>query len=295
LPQGNLAIEMCNNEAPIPFVQIGESVVKYIFGTVDSLKNIQIRMDKNYTPHSFAILKTNCQIATKLVIHDMVAKNVVGMIEGKDSKLKDEIVVIGGHYDHVGFLAKHKPGEDYIFNGADDNASGTAGVMAAAKAFSAVKGKPKRSVLFILFAGEEKGLYGSQYYCSKPLFPLNKTVAMLNMDMIGRNGNDSIQIEGDTVNKDLAKIAKEENTKVGLLITPSEEDLFGRSDQYSFFKKDVSAMGFTSGLHKDYHTVRDEPQTINPFKASQISRLVFRTAWVIANEKKHYSIIIKNK
>ncbi len=293
LPQYNLPIELCKEETSIPFAQVGESVIKYIFGSVDSLKNVQRRIDQSYTPQSYSISNSTCEIATKLVIQDIVAKNVVGIIEGKSATLKDEIIVIGGHYDHIGFLAKHKPGEDYIFNGADDNASGTAGVMAIAKAFTSMKSNPKRSILFILFAGEEKGLHGSSYYCSTPLFPLNKTVAMLNLDMISRNGNDSIQIEGDAMNQDLAKIIKDENKSVGLKITPSSKDLFGRSDHYCFFKKDISVIGFTSGLHKDYHTVRDDPQSINSFKASQVSRLVFRTAWVIANEKKHYSIIKK--
>lgn len=294
LPQDNLPIELCKEGASIPFAQVGESVIKFIFGSVDSLKNVQRRIDQSYTPKSYSISNSTCEIATKLVIQDIVARNVVGVIEGKSTSLKDEIIIIGGHYDHVGFMVKHKPDEDYIFNGADDNASGTAGVMATAKAFASMESKPKRSILFILFAGEEKGLYGSSYYCSTPLFPLNKTVAMLNMDMISRNGNDSIQIEGDTMNQDLAKIIKAENAKVGLLITPSAEDLYGRSDQYSFFKKEISSIGFTSGLHKDYHTLRDDPQSINPFKASQISRLVFRTAWIIASEKKHYSIIKKH-
>jgi len=292
-PQDKLPFDLCINKPSVPFVQVGESVIKFLFGSVDSLKNIQRRIDQNLKPNSYIIASSKCELATKLIIHETVAKNVVGYIEGRNPKLKSELVIIGGHYDHVGYMDKHKLGEDYIFNGADDNASGTAGVLANAKAFAAMKVKPKRSVLFILFAGEELGLYGSDFYCDNPLFPTNKSVAMINLDMIARNGNDSIEIEGEKMNPDLCNIVRKENEFVGLKIIEPKEDLFARSDQYNFFKKDISVVGITSGLHKDYHTVRDNPESIIPFKASQISRLAFRTAWVVANEKKYYAIVKK--
>lgn len=291
MPQDNLPIELCVNNPSIPLVQVGESVVKYFFGSVDSLKNIQRRIDKDYKPQSFAISNSSCQLATKLITHDYIAKNVVGYIKGKDRKLKNEFVIIGGHYDHVGYMAKHKPGEDYIFNGADDNASGTAGVIANAKAFTSMKNKPKRSVLFICFAGEEKGLYGSDYYVEHPLFPLDKSVAMLNMDMIGRNGNDTLEVDGFEYNPDLAKIMLKEAANLGLKQFDSKEYLFERSDHYNFFKHGMTAVDITSGLHKDYHTVRDNPDAINPLKAALISKLTFKTAWIMANESKRYAII----
>lgn len=289
----DIPLELCLEVPAIPLAQVGENVIKYLFGSIDSLKHIQMRIDQKNVPQSFLMTNANCQLATKLIVHDVTAKNVVGFIEGRNRKLKNEIVIVGGHYDHIGFMARHRKGEDYIFNGADDNASGTVGVMATAKAFTSMKDKPKRSVLFILFAGEEKGLYGSYYYCIRPLFPLGKTVAMLNMDMISRNGNDSIEVEGEKINPDLAKIVREENESVGLKIVEPKEDLFARSDQFNFFRRDITAIGLTSGLHKDYHTVNDEPQRVNSFKAARITQLVFRTAWFIANDKKHYAIISK--
>lgn len=295
LPQDNLPIEMCTNEERIPFVQVGDAVIKYLFGSVDSLKNIQKRIDASNSPSSFQFNSSECELSTRIKTTDYVVKNVVGFIEGRNSKLKSEILVIGGHYDHVGYMSKHKNGEDYIFNGADDNASGTAGVMVAAKAFASMKVKPKRSVLFILFAGEEKGLYGSEYYCNNPLYPTAKTVAMLNMDMIGRNGNDSIELEGVKLNPELNKIILKENGKVGLKVIDPTEDMYARSDHYNFYKKGISAMGFTSGLHKDYHTVRDNPNLINHIKAARITKLAFRTAWFVANDKKYYSIVKKKR
>jgi len=290
-PQDKLPLDLCINKPSVPFAQVGESVIKFLFGSIDSLKNIQRRIDQNLKPNSFLITNSKCDLATKLIIHETVAKNVVGYIKGRNSKLKSELLVIGGHYDHVGYKEKHKPDEDYIFNGADDNASGTAGVLANAKAFASMKSKPKRSVLFICFAGEELGLYGSDYYCENPLFPLNKTVAMLNLDMIARNGNDTLYIEGFDKNPDLSKIVLEQSKIVGLTYISSKEDMSNRSDLYNFFKNNISAIDIWSGMHKDYHMVSDEPKNINSFKAAQISRLTFRTAWIVANEKRHYAIV----
>ncbi len=292
LPQDNLPIELCStDENAVPFAQVGESVIKFLFGSVDTLKNIQKRIDKLVKPASYELASTKCELATILKVKEYIAKNVVGYIEGRDKNLKNELVIIGGHYDHVGAMSRHKEGEDYIFNGADDNASGTAGTMAVAKAFTSMKVKPKRSILFILFAGEEKGLYGSNYYVEHPLFPLDKSVAMLNMDMIGRNGNDTLQIDGFQFNPDLAKIMLKEAKNFGLKQSESKEYLFERSDHYNFFKHGITAVDISSGLHKDYHTVRDNPETINPLKAALISKLTFKTAWIMANEKKHYKIL----
>jgi len=295
LPQDNLPVELCVKENQIPFVQVGDAVIKHLFGSIDSLKNIQKRIDETSTPQSFLVSNSICELTTMLKTTDYVAKNVVGFIEGRSSKLKKELIVIGGHYDHVGYKKKYKEGEDYIYNGADDNASGTAGVMAIAKAFSSMKKKPQRSVLFILFAGEEKGLYGSDFYVENPLLPLDKTVAMLNLDMISRNGSDSLHIDGFKYNPDLAEMIIKESEKLGMRNIPSKEDLFSRSDHYNFFKKGITALDISSGLHNDYHTVRDNPDSIDPSKAAQISKMTFKIAWIITNENKHYKIVKMSK
>jgi len=291
LPQDNLPVEILTEEARIPVAQVGESVIKFLFGSIDSLKQIQTRMDKSYTPSSFLIRQADCELKTKLAIKNLAAKNVVGILEGKDPELKKEFVCIGGHYDHVGFMKNHKEGEDFIFNGADDNASGTAGVMAIARAFASMKKRPERSILFILFAGEEKGLYGSKYYCENPLVPLDKTVVMLNLDMISRNGKDTLQLDGLKQNPDLSVILLKEAEKLKLRNIRGKEDLFQRSDHYNFFRKGISGLNITSGLHKDYHTVRDNPDSIDPEKAARISVLTFKTTWIIANEKKYYKTV----
>jgi hypothetical protein len=295
LPQDNLPVELITRETNIPVIQIGETVVKFLFGSLDSLKNIQKRIDKSNSPSSFQIVHTECDLSTRLKITGYNAKNVMGILEGKNSMLKKEYVVIGGHYDHVGFMKNHKNGEDYIYNGADDNASGTAGVLAIAKAFTSMKTKPERSVVFILFAGEELGLFGSKYYCENPLLPVEKTVAMLNLDMISRNGRDTLQLDGLKQNPDMAEIISKEAKKMKFINIEGDEDLFKRSDHYNFFKKGISAMDITSGLHKDYHTVRDNPDSVDPEKAARISELTFKTSWIIANEKKYYKTISLTK
>ena len=201
-----------------------------------------------------------------------------------------QLVIIGAHYDHVGFKKDHKDGEDYIFNGADDNASGTSGVLAVAYAFSRLKEKPKRSMMFILFAGEEKGFFGSRYYTSHPLHPLASTVAMLNLDMISRNNPDSLYLEGAQQSPDITNIIRKENKKTKFKLVVKESDFLGGSDHYYFYKHNVPFIFFFTGLHKDYHQVSDNPDKSDYNKAARVSRLVFYTAGKISNETIRYSI-----
>jgi len=279
------------DSSSIAAVQVGEAVVKKLFGSVEALRNIQSGIDKNLKPNSFLIEGSKCELTIKLDIEVVNARNVVGFIKGSDKRLRDEFVIVGGHYDHVGYLTTHKEGEDYIYNGADDNASGAAGVLAVAKAFTASGKTPARSILFILFAGEEIGLIGSDYYCRHPLIPIDKSVAMLNMDMISRNGSDSLQIEGADRNPDLKEIMLKEAEGLGLKYIPTGDEMMGRSDHYNFFKRGITAVDITGGLHKDYHTVFDNPDRVDNDKASRISRLVYKTAKVMANETRRYKVI----
>ncbi|MCK9627244.1 MAG: M28 family peptidase [Bacteroidales bacterium] len=274
----------------IPTIHVGDRVVEKLFGSVDSLKTIQAGIDKTLKPHSFIIERSMCELKVSLLINTTTAKNVVGMIKGSDKKLRGEVVIIGGHYDHVGCMLQHKEGEDYIYNGADDNASGTAGVMAVAKAFASNRKAPARSLLFICFAGEEMGLIGSEYYTKHPLLPVEKSVAMLNMDMIGRNGTDTLQLEGADLNPDLRDIMLKENVGLGLKYVPTGNEMMGRSDHYNFFKLGITSVDITGGLHPDYHTVRDNPDKLDCDKASRIATLVYRTARVIASESRRYKV-----
>ncbi|MDI6766076.1 MAG: M28 family peptidase [Bacteroidota bacterium] len=291
LPKDALPMVLIDEtEKRIPVVQIGEEVISKLLGSVDELKNIQSKIDSTLQPHSFVVENATVSLKTSITVEDKSSQNVIGYIEGTDSKLKDEVLVIGGHYDHVGYMKQHADTVDYIFNGADDNASGTSAVMAVAQAFGAITQKPKRSVLFIAFTGEEKGLTGSRSYVNKPLFPLDQTVAMLNIDMVGRNGIDSLYMVSEAISPDLAQINEEENKEIGFTLI-DEEKLPGGSDHMSFQKKNIPFLFYHSGLHSDLHKVSDSPEKINTEKTAKAARLVFRTAWRIANDEKRYKLV----
>jgi hypothetical protein len=291
LPLDALPMGYCDEIGDtIPVVQVGEEVIKGIFGSLDSLRALQHQIDSTFAPGSFSLggisvkLKTTIEKTEKYTVD-----NVVGLLPGSDPALNEEIVVIGAHYDHVGVAVQHKANEDSIFNGADDNASGTTGVLAVAKAMTAMKKKPGRSVLFILFAGEEKGLFGSGYYVKHPLFPLDKTVAMLNMDMISRNSPDSLEIIGALRCPDLETVINNQNHKTGFILQPKK--MSGGSDHWNFYKNNIPSVFFFTGFHKDYHRESDNPDKSDPKKASRVAKLVFLTTWYIANDPMHYKLL----
>lgn len=224
--------------------------------------------------------------------------NVLGLIEGTDKK--DEYVVITAHYDHVG-----KRSDGTIYYGADDDGSGTTGILELAEAFTAAKaaGKgPRRSILLMTVSGEEKGLWGSQYYSENPVFPLEKTTVDLNIDMIGRIGSDYLKdkdsvnyvytIGDDKLSSDLAPITDQINdtyTKMKLdrrYNDPKDPNRFYyRSDHYNFAAKGVPIIFYFNGVHADYHKPTDTPDKINYPLMAKRAQLVFHTAWEIANRE----------
>lgn len=227
------------------------------------------------------------------------SENVIAYIPG--SKFSEEFVVISSHYDHLG-----KKG-DNIYYGADDDASGTAAVMQIAKAFQdAYKAGygPKRSIVFLNFTGEEQGLFGSKYYTSHPIFPLENTIVNLNIDMIGRvdekheEKQEYIYLIGsDRLSKDLHKLSESINkkfTKLTLDYTYNEESdpnrYYYRSDHYNFAKNNIPVIFYFNGSHKDYHRSSDTPDKINYELLAKRARFIFYTAWEIANKDKRLVI-----
>ena len=218
-------------------------------------------------------------------------ENVLGFIEGTD--LKEELIIITAHYDHLG---KH---EDKIFNGADDDGSGTVATLEIAEAFMLAKKEgngPRRSVLIMPVSGEEKGLLGSKYYTDHPIYPLENTVANLNIDMIGRvddwheNGDYVYLIGADMLSQELHDISEQTNDQyVGLELdyTFNAEDdpnrYYYRSDHYNFAKNNIPVIFYFNGVHEDYHKVTDTVEKIDFNKIQTITRLVFLTAWELAN------------
>ena len=215
-------------------------------------------------------------LVTDVVRADVPAHNVVGVIEGSDPVLKNESIVIGAHYDHLGRGGEGSlaPRSGEIHHGADDNASGTAGVLELARIFSTQRAKLKRTLVFIAFGGEEEGLLGSNYYVNHPLWPLDKTVAMINMDMIGRMKDRKLVIGGvGTAKEWRGLITAGANNAFELTMN---EDGYGPSDHSSFYSKQIPVLFFWTGTHNDYHKPSDTFEKINYADEARILSLVAR-------------------
>jgi len=217
----------------------------------------------------------------------LTAPNVVGILDGSDPVLKDEYVVFSGHMDHMGMGTPDQNG-DSIFNGADDDASGTIAVVEIAEAMTALPTPPKRSMIFLLVSGEEKGLWGSEYYAENPSVPLDRLVADLNIDMVSRNSPDTIVAIGKE-HSDLGETLDRVNRlhpELGMTAIDDpwpEENLYTRSDHYMFARRGVPVLFFFNGIHEDYHGRDDEVDRIDAEKAARVARLVFYLGVHIAN------------
>ncbi|MBA3444752.1 MAG: M28 family peptidase [Gemmatimonadales bacterium] len=222
------------------------------------------------------------------VTSSLTAPNTVGILEGSDSRLKREYVVYSAHMDHIGIT----PGKrDSINNGADDDASGTAGVIELAEAFSRPGARPKRSVIFLTVSGEEKGLWGSNYFAGNPPVPVKQIVANINIDMIGRNWPDTIVAIGKEHSDLGTTLARVNAAHPELRMTAiddrwPEERFYFRSDHYNFARKGVPILFFFNGVHEDYHEVTDSPDKIDSEKEARILKLLFFLGGEIANAPK---------
>jgi len=246
------------------------------------------------------------------VVRTQFTRNVIGVIEGSDPKLKDTYVAFSAHYDHVGYaegeivqgarqgaVGRVKEGavEDRIWNGADDDGSGTTTLLGVAKAFASGP-KPKRSLMFLWFAGEERGLWGSRFHADYPTAPIDKIVADLNMDMVGRNRDDkpeeanSVYMVGsDRISTELHNITVEANEGLARPLKldfemndPTDlEQVYYRSDHYSYAAKGIPIVFFTTGLHPDYHHNTDSVEKINFEKMARIGQLVYDAGRRVAN------------
>jgi Zn-dependent M28 family amino/carboxypeptidase len=247
-------------------------------------------------------IKAAVKVAYNTEAKDVKAVDVLGYLPGSDLKLKDEVVVISAHYDHLGILPEGTKG-DRVYNGADDDGSGTTGMIELATAFSKAKKDghgPRRSILFLGNVGEEKGLLGSEYYTDHPVIPLANTITDLNIDMIGRVGVDYIGkpdsantvyvIGSSMLSSDLHKVGENANnlyTKMNLdykYDDPSDPNRFYyRSDHYNFAKHGVPIIFYFNGVHADYHQLSDEVSKINFPLLAKRAQLVFYTAWDLLN------------
>ena len=250
----------------------------------ESIASLQQAINTARQPKSMA-LSGRVTLATDVVKESRRAANVAALLEGRDATLRGEYVVIGAHYDHwgrssEGVLDPEK--ENQIHNGADDNASGTAGVLELAQYFAAQPEKPKRSLVFLTFCGEELGLLGSAYYVGHPLQPLDKTVAMINMDMIGRVKDSTLVVEGVGTSPRFPEMMEQLNKSYGFKMTLKKGG-YGPSDHQSFYSKNLPVLFFFTGMHEDYHRVSDDPEKINVAGEAAVVNLVAEAVMEIAN------------
>ena len=271
--------------------------------TIDALKT---KIETTNKPASTALSGTRLTINSSAKTSLVRVSNVIGYIEGSDPELKDEVFVVGAHFDHLGYW------EDYIYNGADDNGSGSVGVMNIAKAMAVNPIKPKRTVVFCLWTGEEKGLLGSRYYVANPVFPIDKTIGYLNYDMISRAfdsetiarsirqytvpGTEELikKIRPDqfaTVNvtrdSGLYELTREMNEYVGLDLSLRENDLgagSGGSDHSSFAAVDKPFVYYMAAMTSDYHRPSDSVEKVSGELIAKISQIGYLTVFAFANK-----------
>jgi Zn-dependent M28 family amino/carboxypeptidase len=302
LPRYLLASWM--QQVRIPVGQISVALATQLLAASgQSLSAMAARAERAAPP--LALTGSSVVLHTELTRRTVRERNVVAAIEGADPVLRDEYVIIGAHFDHNGADGAQ------IFAGADDNGSGTAGLLAIAEAYAqaAARGtRPRRSVLFVAFNAEERGpIMGSWGYVDRPIVPLERTVAMLNMDMIGRSeetplgggsrfrgfavqgpeGNrQAVHLIGYSRTPSLAQVVTDANT-FGLDVRQQYDNnvsqLLRRSDHWAFLSSGVPALMFHTGLHPDYHRVEDRPERIEYDKLERIVRLVHATSWSLAN------------
>ncbi len=258
-----------------------------------------------------AVLKTSADFAATTKSDTMWTQNVVAIWEGSDPVLKNEFVAIGAHYDHIG-MNPNSPNPDKISNGADDDGSGTTGVLAIAEALGKSKIRPKRSILFVWHCGEEKGLWGSEYFNKFPTVDIKKVTAQLNIDMIGRSKK-----VGNTEPKDKDLSGENEiyvigsnmmSSKLGEIVTNTNKSylnmkydfryddpkdtnrFFFRSDHFNYAVNGIPISFWFDGVHVDYHQVGDSPDKIDYAKMEKVARTIFLTMWELGDLKERPKI-----
>ncbi|UKJ07284.1 M28 family peptidase [Solitalea lacus] len=287
----------------IPVVFVSEELANVLLkSTGKSLADLTGQMLSTGKPQSSSVNQA-FELEFKVNETPVKAMNVLGYLPGTD--LKDELLVISSHYDHIGIV------NGVINNGADDDGSGTTSVLAMAKAFTDAQKsgkKPRRSILFLTFTGEEKGLLGSQWYSENPVFPMNSTITDLNIDMVGRiddahlaDTNYIYLIGSDKLSTDLHKISEDANkNSVNLKLDYKYNDpkdpnrFYYRSDHYNFAKHGVPVIFYFNGVHADYHQPGDDVEKIRFELMAKRVQLVFNTAWDLANREKRPVVNVKN-
>lgn len=269
-------------DAGLFYVQVSEETAEqWVRSAGGDLREIFQAIDRDLKPRSFPIAGLTVSVHVEIIRESKPVHNVAAFLPGATP----EYVIVGAHYDHLGLGDEHSlaPREiGQIHYGADDNASGTAGLLELARWFAA-QPRPRRGILFLAFAGEELGLLGSSHFVSHPLLPLENAVAMLNMDMIGRIRDGKVYVNGTGTGSTLPSIVADTRIPAGLKIDFSESTGYGGSDHISFLAKQIPVLFFFSGLHGDYHKPSDTADKINAAGAAALLGYIADIAMRIAN------------
>ena len=276
---------------------------KILEGSGFDLAELQNKIDSELKPHSFPVKDKTISINLEINSEEKVLPNVAGLVKGSDPELSNDLLILMAHFDHMG-----KDNRGNIYRGANDNASGSAALLEIAEAFMQEDHKPRRSILFLWVSGEEIGLFGSRYYADHPLVPLSNTIAVINLDMVGRTstpedtglvigdtvdvlGPDTLGVIGGHKSKELLSIAESVASENNIVFDYSYNDinhpqkLYYRSDHFSFVEKDIPILFFSSGIHRDYHQYTDIPEKIDYQRLEQVSRYVYLLSYNLADRK----------
>jgi hypothetical protein len=270
----------------IPIFFVSRKIARDVLGDAGaSLDSLFRSIEMSLKPAAFDVPKRLITFDVSFDVQRVKTQNVVGILPGTDSVLGKECVVIGGHYDHVGLGSHGSMSRKFagmVHHGADDNASGTASVMELARLLAGTG--LKRTVVFVAFAAEEFGLLGSQFYLAdQPILPLRNTIAMLNLDMVGRNEDSLLWAGGAFYSNDMKAIAEEANKEIGFNLLYNTGLLTFASDQAGFIRRRIPALFFFAGLHEDYHSPADVVDRINFEKMARVVSLAANAARILAD------------
>lgn len=279
LPFGTAGLR--GDDSGIPVLQCRREVLDRLLKAAEQpdLATLEKKIDADFKPASFEIpgWQVNGKVEVRRDKHQV--KNVVALLEGQGPHA-DEAIVVGAHYDHVG-IRKIGNGQIEVYNGADDNASGVSAMLEIARQLADAEEPPQRDILFIAFSGEERGLLGSRHYVEHPLIPLEDTVAMVNLDMVGRLRSDALTVYGTGTAKRFDDLVNRLAKEHGMTLEKKPNGT-GPSDHASFYRKDIPVLFFITGMHKDLHKPTDDVEKINVAGMRRVSEMVLDAVEEIA-------------
>jgi peptidase M28-like protein/PA domain-containing protein len=279
------------SEADLIVAQIRREIMeRHLQAAGLSLSDLKRKIDEEEKPHSIAVASAAASLSVTLAKISRPTDNVVAILPGADPRLKQENIVIGAHYDHLGlgfYGALDPSAEGTVHNGADDNASGTAVMLVLAARLSRLPVAPPRTIVFVAFTGEELGLYGSRYFAAHPPFPITATKAMINLDMVGRMKDNKVIVFSVDSAKEFREMLRRATEGLDVEMRPGG----GRTDHVSFYNQGIPSLHFYTGTHSDYHRPSDTWEKLNVEGMTKVADAVFTLANELAATKQALTFV----